>query len=378
MHVTQSTGGVQTSLLLLFRHLDRTRFSCDLACPPGTRLAEEASKLGVRVFPTRMVRSVNPIRDIAGVLALRSLIRTEQYALVHAHSAKAGYLARLAAGLAHRPPVFYHPRAFSYLSQRRPARTFFRQLERLAVPLTDTVVATSESERRRAIAEIGFSPDRVVVIPNSVDETESIHAATRSTDRRLVLTVGRLTHQKNPEMFIRMAKRVLSRVPDARFVLAGAGFAGPLEGRVRRLEQRLGLGSALQILDWTEKQRILELMAECAVFVLTSRFEGMPNTVLEAMLMSKPVVVTDVDGSRDVVIPEVTGFVVAPNDDLGMAERVLGLLEDPDLRASMGRAGRRLISERFDIRANAKALERLYTARLSTLPRIHGGYPRNM
>src|SRR6185503_3154481 len=172
LHVTQATGGVETSLLLLFRHLDQDRFELHLACPPDTLLAVESRKLGIRVWETAMVRAVRPIRDYLSLRRLVDIMRRERFDIVHGHSAKGGYLSRLAGRLVGGAKIIYHPRAFSYLSQRGIGRAFFLLLERLAVRWTDVVIATSESERRRAIADVGFPPARVVVIPNSIDVTE--------------------------------------------------------------------------------------------------------------------------------------------------------------------------------------------------------------
>lgn len=361
LHVTQATGGVETSLLLLFRHLDQSRFELHLACPPETTLVSEARALGVRVFEIPMVRSVDPVRDATGLARLVALMRRERYAIVHGHSAKGGYLARVAARIAGKAKTVYHPRAFSYLSQRGVARSFFLTLERLAVRLTDLVIATSESERRRAVTEVGFPEPRVIVIPNSIDIAEASGCeAGDGGGRPVVLTVGRFSYQKNPEMFVRVAQRVAKGRPDARFVMLGAGFAGPLEVRVREMVARAGLDGRFEILPWTSKQETLKLMSRCAVFVLTSRFEGMPNTLLEALMLGKPVVVTDVDGSRDVVGGGVGGVVVALGDDDAMAESVSGLLADRAAAGRIAEAGRARAKQTFDIHRNAPALAATY------------------
>ena len=100
------------------------------------------------------------------------------------------------------------------------------------------------------------------------------------------------------------------------------------------------------------------------MLVLTSRFEGMPNTVLEAMMLRKPVVVTDVDGSRDVLETGKGGFVVPLDDDQMMADRVIALLRDPALAGRMGEAGRQRVLDCYDIHRNAHAMDALYGALL--------------
>jgi glycosyltransferase involved in cell wall biosynthesis len=365
LHVTQAAGGgVETSLLLMFRHFDKARFDLHLACPPGTNLAQEARVLGLQVFQIPMVRSVHPLRDTVALGRLMALVRRERYAIVHGHSAKGGYLARLAARLTGRGKTIYHPRAFSYLSQRGIARLLFLQLERLAVPLTDLVIATSESERRRAIDEVRFPEDRVVTIPNSVDFGDvtpgngTRHANAGRSGSPVVLTVGRLSYQKNPEMFVRVAQLVSERRPDVRFVMLGGGFAGPLERRVQELIESTALGDRISILPWVSKAEALERISRCDVFVLTSRFEGMPNTLLEAMMLGRPIVATDVDGTRDVLAGG-AGIMVPANDHASMAESVVELLEDPVRATAIAEQGARS-RHRFDIRHNVDALAAVY------------------
>ncbi len=361
LHVTQSTGGVETSLLLLLRHLDRRRFEFHLACPPRTKLAQGARDLGIPVHEVPMVRRVDPWWDCLAVARLVRLLRRERYTVLHAHSAKGGYLGRLAARLVGRPRTVYSPRAFSYLSQRGVARRFFLRLERLAVPWTDVLHATSHSEKTRAIGEVGFPAARVVVIPNSVDVAESETVRSGSPmGGGTVLTVGRLAYQKNPEMFVRVARRILDHLPGTRFALVGAGFAGPLERRVGELIRSLGLEGDVEIVPWADRAKTLNLMMACSVFVLTSRFEGMPNTVLEAMMLRKPVVATDVDGSRDVLGTGQGGFVVPLDDDQAMADRVLALLRDPTLAGRVGEAGRQRVLDCYDIHRNAQMMDALY------------------
>ncbi len=258
LHVTQVTGGLETILLLLFRHYDRSRFEFHLACPPGTTLEAGARNLGIPVHGVPMVRHADPVRDPLALAQLVRLVRRERYAIVHGHSAKGGYLGRLAGRLAGTSKTVYAPQAFSYLSQRRLAKSFFFLLERLAVPLTDLVIAASESERTRAVREVGFRHERVVVIPNSIDFSEAADLpAGRHSASPIILTVGRLTHQKNPEMFVRVAKLVAKRRPDALFQMLGAGFAGPLEAKIRRMVAETGLDGRLEILPWVSKRESL-------------------------------------------------------------------------------------------------------------------------
>ncbi len=321
--------------------------------------------MGIPVIAVPMTREIRPLTDLLGLLRLVQAIRRHRYAIVHSHSAKAGVLGRVAAWLTRTPVSLYAPRAFSYLSQRGLARRFFLFIERLLRPFTTTVVAASESERRRAIEEVGFEPGRVVAIPNAVDLNDA-GAGPGGTPRTssVVLTAGRLTYQKNPAMFVRVAALLVRRFPAAQFAIVGAGFNSPQEPDVRDLIRQLGLEQRIAILPWSSRSELLERIRNCTVFVLTSRFEGMPNVGLEAMMLGKPLVVTDVDGSRDLVENGVSGYVVPLDEDEEMARAVEAVLCDDALAARMGSAGRRRIQEFHDIRRTSAALASLYESLL--------------
>lgn len=364
LHVTQATGGIETILLMLFRNFDRSAFEFHLACPPGTSLEASARASGITVHGIPMVRHPDPLRDSLALMRLIRLLRKERYAIVHGHSAKGGYLARLAARRAGGSKTVYSPQAFSFLSQRGIARYVFRWMERLAIPWTDIVAASSESERARAIGDVGFPSNKVVVIPNSIDFDDIPNGGRTTTSGNepktpLVLTIGRLSYQKNCEMFVRVAARVAQQRPDVRFAILGAGFAGPLERKVRRLVADAELDSRLEILPWTSKTEALEAMSRASVFVLTSRFEGMPNTLLEALMLKTPAVVTDVDGSRD-VLRGGGGYVVGLDDDEAMAKQIVALISDPKAAKEMAEIGYDRARRMFDIQHNVQTLGDVY------------------
>jgi glycosyltransferase involved in cell wall biosynthesis len=365
-YVTQSGGGVETIILMVLRNTSGAEFESHVVCPPGSSLETAASAMGFPVHPIKMVRSANPLIDAAALYSLATLFRRERFDVVHVYSAKAGFLGRLAARYCGVPSV-YSPQAWSYLSQTGPARGVFKFLERLAVPFTDVVVAASQSEKNRGVRELGYRPEIIRTINNSVDFAEEIQPVpTSSIQPPVVLTSGRLIFQKNPEMFIRVAQRVHTERPDVQFIMSGAGFESPLEASIREMVRSLGLSGCVAIVPWSTKQESLRLMSRCSVFVLTSRFEGMPNVLLEAMMLAKPIVATDVDGSRDAVIPGSTGFLVGSDDDRHMAERIMWLIDNNHESQQIGQRGRRLAEERHDIRNNIKTLEELYRSAIAS------------
>jgi glycosyltransferase involved in cell wall biosynthesis len=172
----------------------------------------------------------------------------------------------------------------------------------------------------------------------------------------VVAAIGSLVPLKNQKLLIKVASKVLKRVPNVSFVLAGDG---PLQTSLRRLTERLGISHKIHFLG--NCNNIPSLLSCCDIFAHASQSEGMPNAMLEAMAAAKPVIVTDVDGCMEVIKSGENGFLVKSNDPDEMTEALLTLLRNSDLRQKMGMAGRKLVQERFTVERMVKKTEELYT-----------------
>ncbi len=312
---------------------------------------------GAVVHTTEMRRSPVRPQNFAALASLLALVRRTRPSIVHGHSSIGGALGRVV-GTAVRVPRVYTPNG---LAQGGAALA----VERGLGVLTDRLVATSPSEAALVLARRLVPPERLVTIPNGI-EVEGWSAPPGTPDLRrllglapgvpLVGTISRLVAQKAPERFARLAATVLVERPDVHVVLVGDGplrrdidpsrFPAGSRDRFHRLPSLADAGAALGQLD---------------VFVLTSRFEGCPYAALEAMRGATPVVLSDVVGSREVVVDGVTGHLVPEQDVPGMAAIVLALLADGGRRAALGAAGREHV-RRFDVGAMGRGLSARYGA----------------
>ncbi len=140
----------------------------------------------------------------------------------------------------------------------------------------------------------------------------------------VVGSVGRLSRQKSPLDFVRVAEATLKSTPDAHFLWAGSG---PLDADVYRLSQNLGIASSIHWLG--QRNDVPELLKIMDVFLLTSYWEGFPLVLLEAMSAGVPVVATDILGTREAVLHAESGWLAAPGDIVGLSGCVVNLLQDP-------------------------------------------------
>jgi glycosyltransferase involved in cell wall biosynthesis len=311
----------------------------------------------VNVIPLPLQKLLWPLRSI---FSLVKLVRSGPD-IVHVHSQEAGLLGRAVAWMAGARAIVYTPQVIDI--RRTRWHWLYVLVERFLARITDVIVSVSDSDRERMI-RWGIPPQKIVKIPNSVDvneidgisDTDRIRKALGlDPERPLVMQVGRLSAQKNPLAFVEGAAQVLQKRPDAQFALVGEG---PMREAITQHAETLGLNGALRLLGW--RDNAAAMMTAADVVSLTSEWEGMPHTLLEAMAKSRPIVTTDVNGCPDVVVDGKTGFLVPPGDTLVWAERIIDLLENPKLMDKMGRRGRERVIERFSQEQMITCIEELY------------------
>ena len=360
-------GGAQQNTLFTVSHLEPTRYRRILVTgEPGILDAEARGLAGVEFHQIpSLVRPVSPFRDLRALIALLGLFLRLKPTIVHTHSSKAGILGRCAAWLARVPITIHSIHGFGFHAQQ-PAftRLAFVAAERFVGRLTTRFFAVSEANRRRGV-ELGlFTPDRCVVIRSGIDVAAAractVDRAAKMRElgcdpaRPLVGMVGPLKPQKAPLDFVGLAALVHHARPETQFLLVGDG---ELRRAVETAIARRGLTGVVRVAGW--RRDVAEIMTCLSVFVLTSRWEGLPRVYLEALAAGVPVVGTRFDGAAEVVHEGRNCFLVEPGDLSGMADRVLALLDAPDLARDLGRHGRDLPVE-FDIHDMVRRQEREY------------------
>lgn len=375
LYVSQATGGVMRHITFLAAHLDRNRFEITGCFPPRDRVeganpSKESffdvfDRLGLRAIPLDMYREIHPLKDLQALFALYRVLRKEKWDIVHTHSSKAGFLGRVAARMAGVPVVIHTPNAFAF---DRPPHSaldlFYILLEKIAGLFCDALIAVSPSEEQLARHSGVVLPEKIVLICNGVDPEElrsDVNPRQKKKElgipeeRPMILTVGRFAPQKAPGVFIDAAKKVLERRPDTAFVMVGDG---PLFQKVKEEVERGKLRENLFLFGW--RTDVKEIIASCDLYVLSSLWEGLPYTVLEAMALSKPVVATEARGTRDAVQDGVTGFLVGLREAERMAEKILELLSDPQLARRMGDKGRERVTQEFTLGVHLEKTAALY------------------
>jgi glycosyltransferase involved in cell wall biosynthesis len=333
-------GGAQSYVAALLPALAE-RYDVVLAAHGEGPLREAAARVGVRFVPLRHVRRpINPAQDLAGLVELTRLLRRERPQILHASSSKAGVLGRVAATLARVPIRLFTVHGWAFSAYSGLPGLLYRVADRLMAPLTTVTICVSEQELAAGLEAGACRPERSVVIHNAVD----VAAAPRSRhDRRVprLIAVGRL---KAPKDFLTLL-RALAALPEGSFEAIVVGD-GPDRAQVEAELRRLGLEDQVELAG--ERSDVRELLAASDVFVLSSRSEGLPVSVLEAMAAGLPVVASAVGGLAELVADGETGF----------------LVERPELRRELGAAGRARAEAQFDLAAFRRAHLDLYHRQL--------------
>ena len=345
-------GGAQTYVAHLLPALVE-RFEVSLAAHGPGPLRQAAAEAGVRFIPLRDVRRpISPWRDVLGLVELVRMCRRERPHIIHANSSKAGFLACLAAFLAGVPIRIFT--VHGWANSWHPGR-FYLWLERVTGLLATRVVCVSETERAHGLEARTCRNARTVVIRNAVDVRGAEIANLRGGVPTLV-AVGRLKAPKDPLTFV----RALGRLNGAPFRALVVGD-GPDRERIAAAARPLG--AAVQLLG--ERGDVRELLADADVFVLSSRSEGLPISILEAMAAGLPVVASRVGGVVEIVVDAETGYLVPPGDEGALAAAIERLLADSSLRRRLGAAGRARAEALFDLPEFRHAHLELYARELA-------------
>ncbi len=333
------TGGTELNAVRTAERLDPDRFDVRfLVVQPDGPLRErlDAARIPVVPIPVRGLVSASAVR--AG-LQIRDLVRRESIDVVHAHDPYANVLSAPWVRLAGRGSVIASHRWWRQVHSAR-----VRRANRLAYRFAHRVLANSPSVGDLVVAEEGVPRSRLVVIPNFVDEAAftPLSDPRRSELRRrmglregdiAVGVVANLYPVKDHATLVRAAARLAASCPNVRFVLVGEGDQlAHLEAQARaaKVADRVLLPGRIQ--------HEPGLPGVFDVAVLTSREEGFPNYVVEAMAAGRPVIATRVGGVPDAVTDQETGFLIDAGDDDALARSLERLLNEPALRHQMGRA----------------------------------------
>ena len=385
-------GGAQENTLLSVEGLDQlpdyeVTLVTGIDNGPEGDLLERARRTTKLIIVPELGRSISPLADIKAFWKLYRLIRNGRYDIVHTHSSKAGVLGRLAAKLAG-TPIVVHTLHSLVFHEYQPwlVNRLWRAVKKICAPLTDHFISVSEVIRQKAIAAGIAGPEKFSTIYSGMELDWFLQAKVNRLDVRrefgipddapVVGKIARLFSLKGHDQLLDAAPKVVERHREVRFFLIGDGV---LYEHLRNRARESGILDNFVFAGLVPRERIPEMISAMDVLVHTSLREGLARVLPQALAMGKPCVSFDIDGAPEVVIPGETGYLVRPGDAEGLADAISRLLDDPELREQMGRAGRRRVDPDFRAETMVREIASVYrslAARYSErLARFNGRRP---
>jgi L-malate glycosyltransferase len=347
------SGGTEGQMLELISRLDRSRFEVHLACfhrsgvwlPRAERAAQSLEEFPIAGFARPSTAS-----------ALARFVRwcrARKLALLHTCDFYANVFGLVGAALA-RVPIRIANRRELNPDKSQPQIL----LQRAAYTIAHRIVANSAAAAEALIAE-RVPQDQVRVIHNGIDVAQ-YRPVYRHTRRRRITTIAKLRPEKAHETLIDAAALLLPRFPDLRFTIVGDG---PREGVLRARAAERRVEHAFAFLG--HRDDVAAVLAESDVFVLPSRSEAFPNSVLEAMAAGVPVVASRVGGLCELIDHGRTGLLVPPDDPRNLADAIASLAENAEAASSLARSARRHVEARYSFEQMVSRFETLYVTELA-------------
>lgn len=357
--VSTRVGGGPKHVFDLVTRLSRSEFTPVVAAPRDGPFFERLTKAGIGTHSLALNR-LNP-RTLAATIRL---VRERRIQVIHSHGKGAGVYARLA-GWWTGVPTLHTFHGIHYRKYPFGLGRIYLWLERRLSRLTYAVIHVSESQAREA-AELRLAdPGRSHVVVNGIDLKEvrelagdsplSRQALGLSADSQVLGTVARFDRVKGLDVLVEAFRRLAGRYPPLVLVLVGSGEG---ERELRELVAQAGLAERVRFTgELTDAARIFPALD---LYASASRGEGLPLGLLEAMAWGLAVVATRVTGHVDVVVDGVTGILTSPEDPEDLAAAVARLLDAPELRWKMGRAGSERVETHFGLQPMVAQLAQLY------------------
>lgn len=293
-------------------------------------------------------RSINPKKDFKALNEIRKIIKEEKPDIVHLHSSKAGILGRLAVN-GNKIKTFYNPHGFSFLKKddSKFKRMIYWTIEKIVAIFNRkcTIVGCSngEYEEAKKLNKNSICINNGIDINKLRSETKDIQEKSIDYNNIKICTVGRIGYQKNPEMFNEIAKAF----PKLKFTWIGDG----------NLRNKL-TSPNISITGWKERKEVLQILNNNDIFILTSLWEGLPISLLEAMYMKKICIVSSCIGNRDVIIDGKNGYIA--KDIMEFKNNITKVIEKKDNNNSIGEEAYSDVVNNYNIEIMVEKYKKVY------------------
>lgn len=362
LHVAQAAGGVDCYIRMLLKYLDKEKFENIMVCSQDFR-KEDYNRLADHFEQIEMTRAIG-VNDLKVIKAVRKLIKKYNPDIVYAHSSKAGAIARVA-DIGLKNHCLYNPHGWAF-NMRCSAKkeAMYTAIEKIAAPFCDKIICISDAEKQSALDKKICREDKLQVIFNGVDieaYENGIHGTVKRKDLNIpedafvVGMVGRISPQKAPDIFIKMAKHVKDKVSNAHFIIVGNGDQ---EAEIQKYAKDNNFLDSLHITGWVDNPMSYVELFDVAC--LLSRWEGFGLVLPEYMMARKPIVASRVDAIPNIICDGENGLLVEMDDVVGASTAVLKLYLNNNLKSKLIDEGLKTVYKKFDVQRMTRETEKLF------------------
>lgn len=363
LHIGQLIGGLDIYIRNSITYTDKSFEFIVVHGVADKNLPIIKNEKKIKEYPISLYRELNPFQDLKGLYQILKIIIKEKPDIIHCHSAKGGFLGRIAGFLTH-TRTFYTPHAFSFLStQNNFKRRIYLTLERLA-RLDSYLLACSNSEKDLGIKYVHYKKNKALVWSNSVPDAQNIKFPDNNPSTPYICYIGRPSYQKNPFFLINVINMVHKKHADILFYILGVGYYSPDLEKMKKMIIDYQLEKTVILLPWINHDEAMGYVKNSLFYLTTSRYEGLPLAVIEAMSLQKCIIASDVSGNKDCVQNNYNGFLL-PLEESIFANKINELIEDPYKREILEKNSRTLFEEKFLIKKQIQNLEKIYISKSS-------------
>jgi len=331
---------------------------------------ERIEKEGFKVYNLPFSRNSLSISNLKALVRLYRIMKKNNYIMVHTHTPVASFLGRIAAKIAGVPHIVYSVHGFHFHEYGSKIKNFiYYRLEKFAGGSTDVLITINKDDYKIA-KEKNIAPNgKVVYIKGVGVDTEKFDPKRIKEDKRkkiltklsinneifVISSTGRLEREKHFDQIIEALGLIKKKGLRFKFLITGDG---PLYSNLLEAAKFYGMQEELVLLGHIDE--IPNFLSLSDVYVTASSREGLPVSVMEAMTMEKPVVAYNIRGVRDLVEEGVNGFLVPFGDIKELADKIIYLMEHPELAKEMGKKGREKVEREFSLDVILPQMEALY------------------
>jgi glycosyltransferase involved in cell wall biosynthesis len=358
-------GGAQKVALYIGENINKDIFEDFIIAGRGGILDDKVDKRLKFYQLKSLVREISPVKDLKALFHIYLTLKREKPDIVHTHSSKAGVVGRIAAKLAGVKIIVHTIHGYGFNdTQKGYLKRIYIYLEKFCALMSDKLIAVSKEDIKKGIKHKIAAEDKYVLIRAGINTDFYKKFIPNPNFRKelgidknakIVVTIGPFKPQKNLGDFINAAAIAAESVENIVFLIVGDGEQ---RGKLESMIKNLNLKNKVILLGW--RTDIAEILTASDVFVLTSLWEGLPCTILEAMCCLKPVIANAVDGIKEIISENQTGFLIEPCNYKSTAEKIVYLLTNEPILKKMGQNAKNSIGQEFNIDHTVKQHEKLY------------------